>query len=74
MLHAFRLSGPDEVDAEFAAAGRAYRVGAQEHLRRPRDPRSTLGRWTASGQKLTCGYKPRPNCAGPNLTPRAAPG
>jgi len=36
VLHAFRLSGPDEVDAEFAAwLAEAYRVGAQEHLRRP---------------------------------------
>ena len=37
VLHAFRLSGPDEVDTEFAAwLAEAYRVGAQEHLRRPR--------------------------------------
>ncbi len=36
MLHAFRLSGPAEVDTEFAAwLAEAYRVGAQEHLRRP---------------------------------------
>ncbi|HEY1000630.1 MAG TPA: hypothetical protein VGD83_13395 [Streptosporangiaceae bacterium] len=36
VLHAFRLSGRDEVDAEFAAwLAEAYRVGAQEHLRRP---------------------------------------
>ena len=36
VLHSFRLSGPDEVDAEFAAwLAEAYRVGAQEHLRRP---------------------------------------
>ena len=36
VLHAFRLSGPDEVDAEFAAwLAEAYRVGAQEHRRRP---------------------------------------
>jgi hypothetical protein len=36
VLHAFRLSGPGEVDAEFAAwLAEAYRVGAQEHLRRP---------------------------------------
>jgi hypothetical protein len=36
VLHAFRLSGPDEVDTEFAAwLAEAYRVGAQEHLRRP---------------------------------------
>jgi hypothetical protein len=35
VLHAFRLSGPGEVDAEFAAwLAEAYRVGAQEHLRR----------------------------------------
>ena len=37
VLHTFRLSGPDEVDTEFAAwLAEAYRVGAQEHLRRPR--------------------------------------
>ena len=36
VLHAFRLSEPDEVDTEFAAwLAEAYRVGAQEHLRRP---------------------------------------
>ena len=36
VVHAFRLSGPDEVDAEFGAwLAEAYRVGAQEHLRRP---------------------------------------
>jgi hypothetical protein len=36
VLHVFRLSGPDEVDAEFAAwLAEAHRVGAQEHLRRP---------------------------------------
>jgi hypothetical protein len=35
VLHTFRLSGPDEVDIEFAAwLAEAYRVGAQEHLRR----------------------------------------
>ena len=34
VLHAFRLTGPDEVDTEFAAfLAEAYRVGAQEHLR-----------------------------------------
>ena len=32
-LHAFRLSTPDEIDAEFRAwLAEAYRVGAQEHL------------------------------------------
>ncbi len=36
VVHAFRLPGPDEVDTEFAAwLAEAYRVGAQEHLRRP---------------------------------------
>jgi len=36
VLHAFRLTGPDEVDPEFAAwLAEAYRVGAQEHLRPP---------------------------------------
>jgi hypothetical protein len=36
VVHAFRLSGPDEVDPEFAAwLAEAYRVGAQEHLQRP---------------------------------------
>lgn len=36
VLHAFRLSGPADVDQEFAAwLAEAYRVGAQEHLRRP---------------------------------------
>jgi Domain of unknown function (DUF5655) len=35
VLHAFRLAAPDEVDAEFAGwLAEAYRVGAQEHLRR----------------------------------------
>jgi Domain of unknown function (DUF5655) len=35
VLHAFRLSGPADVDEEFAAwLAEAYRVGAQEHLRR----------------------------------------
>lgn len=34
VLHAFRLSTPDDVDAEFAGwVAEAYRVGAQEHLR-----------------------------------------
>jgi hypothetical protein len=38
VLHAVRLTGPDEVDAEFVGwLGEAYRVGAQEHLRR-QDP------------------------------------
>lgn len=32
-LHAFRLSGPDEIDDDFRAwLAEAYRVGAQEHL------------------------------------------
>jgi hypothetical protein len=32
VLHAFRLTAPAEVDAEFAAhLAEAYRVGAQEH-------------------------------------------
>jgi len=35
VLHAFRLTAPDEVDDEFAAwLGEAYRVGRQEHLNR----------------------------------------
>ena len=35
VLHAFRLDSPDDVDAEFGAwLAEAYRVGAQEHLRR----------------------------------------
>ena len=34
VLHAFRLHAPDEVDDEVAAwLAKAYRVGAQEHLR-----------------------------------------
>jgi hypothetical protein len=34
ILHAFRLTTPDEVDDEFAAwLGEAYRVGRQEHIR-----------------------------------------
>ena len=37
VVHVFRLSRPDEVDSEFAGwLAEAYRVGAQEHLRRPR--------------------------------------
>ena len=35
VLHAFRLADPHEIDDEFAAwIAEAYRVGAQEHLRR----------------------------------------
>jgi hypothetical protein len=35
-VHAFRLSGPQEVDAEVGAwLAEAYDVGAQRHLRRP---------------------------------------
>jgi hypothetical protein len=35
VLHAFRLANPDEVDDEFAQwLAEAYRVGAQEHLRK----------------------------------------
>jgi hypothetical protein len=35
VLHAFRLTSPAEVDAEFAGwLGEAYRVGAQQHLAR----------------------------------------
>jgi hypothetical protein len=34
VVHAFRLTGPHDVDREFAAwIAEAYRVGAQEHLR-----------------------------------------
>jgi Domain of unknown function (DUF5655) len=34
VLHAFRLTTPDDVDAEFTGwLTEAYRVGAQEHLR-----------------------------------------
>ncbi|GAA3632385.1 DUF5655 domain-containing protein [Microlunatus ginsengisoli] len=41
VLHAFMLSGPHEVDAEFAGwLAEAYDVGAQRHLRRPADPDS----------------------------------
>ena len=36
VVHTFRLSGPADVDQEFAGwLAEAYRVGAQEHLRRP---------------------------------------
>jgi hypothetical protein len=39
VLHAFRLTGPQQVDAEFAGwLAEAYRVGAQEHLRPPGTP------------------------------------
>jgi hypothetical protein len=35
VLHAFRLTGPDDVDADVRAwLAEAYRVGRQEHLRR----------------------------------------
>jgi hypothetical protein len=35
ILHAFRLTGPDEVDAEFRGwLAAAYEVGRQRHLRR----------------------------------------
>jgi hypothetical protein len=35
VLHAFRLTGPDEVDAELAGwLAEAYEVGLQRHLRR----------------------------------------
>jgi hypothetical protein len=34
-VHAFRLTAPAEVDEEFTAwLAEAYRVGAQQHLRR----------------------------------------
>jgi hypothetical protein len=34
VLHTFRLTGPDDLDAEFAGwIAEAYKVGAQEHLR-----------------------------------------
>jgi hypothetical protein len=34
VLHAFRLTGPEDIDGEFAGWIReAYQVGAQEHLR-----------------------------------------
>jgi hypothetical protein len=33
VVHAFRLTAPDEVDAEFVGwLGEAYRVGCQEHI------------------------------------------
>jgi Domain of unknown function (DUF5655) len=36
VVHAFRLTGPAEVDAEFTGwLAEAYLVGAQRHLRRP---------------------------------------
>jgi hypothetical protein len=36
VLHAFRLYGPDDVDADVRAwLAEAYRVGRQEHVRRP---------------------------------------
>ena len=36
VVHAFRLAAPAEVDEEFAGwLAEAYRVGAQQHLRRP---------------------------------------
>lgn len=35
VVHTFRLTAPSEVDAEFISwLGEAYRVGAQQHLRR----------------------------------------
>jgi Domain of unknown function (DUF5655) len=35
ILHAFRLTGPEQVDAEFAGwVAEAYDVGCQRHLRR----------------------------------------
>jgi hypothetical protein len=44
VLHAFRLTGPDEVDAAFTTyLAEAYRVGAQEHRRRG-DPRRPTDR------------------------------
>jgi hypothetical protein len=40
VLHSFRLTGPDEVDAEVRAwLAEAYRVGEQRHLTRPPDDR-----------------------------------
>ncbi len=49
VLHAFRLTAPGEVDAEFTAyLAEAYRVGAQEHLRREqgrRRPRADHQNW-----------------------------
>ena len=36
VVHAFRLAAPGEVNAEFTGwLAEAYRVGAQQHLRRP---------------------------------------
>ena len=36
VVHAFRLTGPADVDQEFTAwLAEAYEVGAQRHLRRP---------------------------------------
>jgi hypothetical protein len=36
VVHVFRLTGPAEVDEEFAGwLAEAYQVGAQQHLRRP---------------------------------------
>ncbi len=47
--HAFRLTAPAEVDAEFTAyIAEAYRVGAQDHLRREqgrRRPRADHQNW-----------------------------
>jgi hypothetical protein len=38
VVHVFRLTAPTDVDAEFSAyLAEAYRVGAQEHLRRRGD-------------------------------------
>ena len=49
VLHTFRLTAPAEVDAEFTAyLAEAYRVGAQEHLRREqgrRRPRADHQNW-----------------------------
>jgi hypothetical protein len=37
VLHAFRLTGPQEIDDEFAGwIAEAYKVGSQQHLSRPR--------------------------------------
>jgi hypothetical protein len=45
VLHAFRLHGPDEVDAEFTTwLAEAYAVGQQRHLRSAVQPREDLGR------------------------------
>jgi hypothetical protein len=36
VVHAFRLTGPRDVDEQFTAwLAEAYQVGAQRHLRRP---------------------------------------